>query len=110
MNLNKRDQRQILEYLKHITDDDVKRLESVVNSIDELAGHGKHSKGVVLNFINEVDSSNLKPTDTTESGSTNHNVNVQPMVSNNVSNITRKFSATGSNMMNHSALHYPSLQ
>ncbi len=96
--------------LKHITDDDVRRLDAVVNSIDELAGHGKHSKGVVLNFINEVDSKNLTPADAPESGGTNNNVNVQPMVSNNVSNITRKFSATGSNMMNHSALHYPSLQ
>ena len=96
--------------LKHITDDDVRRLDSVVNSIDDLAGHGKHSKGVVLNFINEVDSKNLTPADAPESGGTNNNVNVQPMVSNNVSNITRKFSATGSNMMNHSALHYPSLQ
>tara|TARA_Y100000816_G_scaffold292525_1_gene288345 strand:+ start:4822 stop:6795 length:1974 start_codon:yes stop_codon:yes gene_type:complete len=96
--------------LKHITDDDVRRLDSVVNSIDDLAGHGKHSKGVVLNFINEIAPANLTPPEGEVTTGTNNNVNVQPMVSNNVSNITRKFSATGSNMMNHSALHYPSLQ
>lgn len=96
--------------LKHITDDDVRRLDSVVNSIDDLAGHGKHSKGVVLNFINEIAPTNLAPPEGEVTTGTNNNVNVQPMVSNNVSNITRKFSATGSNMMNHSALHYPSLQ
>ena len=96
--------------LKHITDDDVRRLDSVVNSIDDLAGHGKHSKGVVLNFINEIAPANLAPPEGEVTTGTNNNVNVQPMVSNNVSNITRKFSATGSNMMNHSALHYPSLQ
>ena len=96
--------------LKHITDDDVSRLNSVVNSIDDLAGHGKHSKGVVLNFINDIAPTNLTPPEGEVATGTNNNVNVQPMVSNNVSNITRKFSATGSNMMNHSALHYPSLQ
>ena len=96
--------------LKHITDDDVRRLDSVVNSIDDLAGHGKHSKGVVLNFINEIAPANLTPPEGEVTTGTNNNVNVQPMVSNNVSNITRKFSATGSNMMNQSALHYPRLQ
>ena len=96
--------------LKHITDDDVRRLDAVVNSIDELAGHGKHSKGVVLNFINEVDSTNLAPPSGEVTKGGDNNTIVAPQVSNKVSNVTKRFAATGSNMMNHSALHYPSLQ
>jgi len=101
--------------LKHITDNDVKNLESVVNSIDELSGKGKHGKGVDLFFNTYTGPVNgtpdLSPANMEgQNTGTNNNVNVQPMVSNNVSNITKRFSATGSNMMNHSALHYPSLQ
>ena len=62
--------------LKHITDDDVRRLDSVVNSIDDLAGHGKHSKGVVLNFINEIAPTNLAPPEGEVTTGTNNNVNV----------------------------------
>ena len=100
--------------LKHITNNDVANLKSVVKSVKELAGTGKQGKGVDLFFNTYTGpvngTPNLSPPDAENTEKVNNNVNVQPMVSNTVSNITRKFSATGSNMMNHSALHYPSLQ
>jgi hypothetical protein len=52
----------------------------------------------------------LAAPDTTNNRSeATNNVVVAPQVSNRVSNVSKRFNATGSNMGKHSALHYPSL-
>jgi hypothetical protein len=66
-------------------------------------------KNVDLNFNANVTATDVSPTSTTQPQGQNNNVVVAPQVSNRVSNNIKRFNATGSQMMRHSALHYPSL-
>lgn len=89
--------------LGNITDKKVEHLEAITEALGDM-------KNVDLNFNASVTPTSVTPTPTNaQSQGQNNNVVVAPQVSNRVSNTTRRFSATGSNMMNHSALHYPSL-
>jgi len=88
--------------LGNITDKKVQHLEAITEALGDM-------KNVDLNFNASVSSTDITPTSTTQSQGQNNNVVVAPQVSNRVSNNIKRFNATGSNMMNHSALHYPSL-
>ena len=88
--------------LGSITDKKVEHLEAITDAL-------KGMKNVDLNFNANVTATDVTPTSATPPQGQNNNVVVAPQVSNRVSNTRQSFSATGSNMGKHSALHYPSL-
>ena len=93
---------QIGKGLGSITDKKVEHLEKITEALKDM-------KNVDLNFNANVTATDVSPTSTTQPQAQNNNVVVAPQVSNRVSNNIKRFNATGSQMMRHSALHYPSL-
>jgi len=93
---------QIGKGLGNITDKKVQHLEKITEALKDM-------KNVDLNFNANVTATDVSPTSTTQPQAQNNNVVVAPQVSNRVSNNIKRFNATGSQMMRHSALHYPSL-
>jgi methyl-accepting chemotaxis protein len=93
---------QIGKGLGSITDKKVEHLEKITEALKDM-------KNVDLNFNANVTATDVSPTSTTQPQGQNNNVVVAPQVSNRVSNNIKRFNATGSQMMRHSALHYPSL-
>ena len=93
---------QIGNGLGNITDKKVQHLEKITEALKDM-------RNVDLNFNANVTATDVSPTDVNQPQGQNNNVVVAPQVSNRVSNNIKRFNATGSNMMNHSALHYPSL-
>ena len=92
--------------LNNVDEEGVARLERLSEALEDM-------ESVTLNFGMQTPAPatpQLAAPDTTNNRSeATNNVVVAPQVSNRVSNVSKRFNATGSNMGKHSALHYPSL-
>ena len=92
--------------LDNVDEEGVARLERLSEALEDM-------ESVTLNFGMQTPAPatpQLALPDTTNNRSeATNNVVVAPQVSNRVSNVSKRFNATGSNMGKHSALHYPSL-
>ena len=92
--------------LNSVDEAGVERLERLSEALEDM-------ENVTLNFGMQTPVpavQNLTPPDANVNRSeATNNVVVAPQVSNRVSNVSKRFNATGSNMGKHSALHYPSL-
>ena len=92
--------------LNNVDEEGVARLERLSEALEDM-------ESVTLNFGMQTPAPatpQLALPDTTNNRSeATNNVVVAPQVSNRVSNVSKRFNATGSNMGKHSALHYPSL-